>query len=181
MSTRKQATKQPPPAESTGPAPVASRPRFPKEYGVPSHSKGLLPWSHVTERLTKADHYWICTVNADNRPHATPVDGVWLNDCLYFGGSPESRWRRNLTANGAMSVHLENAMDVVMLEGHARVESVDRARAQQLAEVSNKKYGYGMPATEYEKNGVLTFRPRLAFAWTNIGKDSTRYEFGRDG
>ena len=181
MSTRKQgATQQPPPPAHTGPAPVARRPRFPNEYGVPSHSKGLLPWSHATERLTKADHYWICTVGADSRPHATPVDGVWLNDCLYFGGSSEARWRRNLSANCAMCVHLENAMDVVMLEGNARVEPVGHALAQQLAEVANKKYGYGMQATEYEKNGVLTFRPRVAFAWTNIGKDSTRFEFDRE-
>ena len=178
MSTRKQLTKQqpPPPPESTGPTPVASRPRFPKEYGVPSHSKGLLPWSHVLERLTKAEQYWICTVNAGGRPHATPVDGVWLNDCLYFGGSPEARWMRNLAANAAMCVHLENAMDVVMLEGDARVEPVDHAFARKLAEVSNKKYGYGAQPEQYEKNGVLTFRPRVVFAWKSLGKDATRWQ-----
>ena len=99
MSARKQVTKTEPPPESTAAAPIASRPRFPREYGVPTHSKGLLPWSHVTERLTSAEHYWICTVNAGAQPHATPVDGIWLDDSLYFGGSSEARWWRNLLAN----------------------------------------------------------------------------------
>jgi pyridoxamine 5'-phosphate oxidase-like protein len=162
---------------AAGPAPVASRPRFPSEYGVPAKTKGLLPWSHVTERMTKAEHYWITTVSAEGRPHATPIDGVWLDDCLYFGGSPETRWRRYLSANPAMCVHLENAMDVVTLEGEGRLEPVGHALAQQLADVSNKKYGYGMQAKAYEKTGVLTFRPRLAYAWTNLGKDSTRWQF----
>jgi nitroimidazol reductase NimA-like FMN-containing flavoprotein (pyridoxamine 5'-phosphate oxidase superfamily) len=176
MATRKEASKQQPPSVRDGSGPIASRPHFPREYGVPTHSKGLLPWSHVTERLTKAEHYWICTVNAESRPHATPIDAVWLNDRLYFGGSPGTRWRRNLSGNPAMSVHLENAMDVVMLEGEARIEAVDHVLAQQLADLSNKKYGYGTQASEYEKNGVLTFRPRVAFAWTNLGKDSTRWQ-----
>lgn len=175
MATRKQASAQHRPSAGDGAGPKASRPRFPREYGVPSHTKGLLPWSHVTERLTKAEHYWICTVSANGQPHATPVDGIWLNDCLYFGGSAETRWRRNLSANAAMCLHLEDAMRVIMLEGEARVEAVGRSLAQQLAEVSNKKYGYGAPAKEYETNGVLTFRPRLAYAWTNLGKDATRW------
>lgn len=177
MVTGKRASRKEPAAAVERAGPVASRPRFPREYGVPSHNKGLLPWSHVTTKLTSAEHYWICTVNANGRPHATPVDGIWLGDCFYFGGSPDARWRRNLSANPSMSLHLENAMDVVTLEGEARVEQVARALAQQLADASNKKYGYGVNPKEYEKNGVLTFRPHVAFAWTNFGKDSTRWHF----
>jgi hypothetical protein len=176
MARRKRTSQQEPPATIEGTVPVATRPRFPREYGVPSHDKGLLPWSHATTKLTNAEHYWICTVNANGRPHATPVDGIWLGDCFYFGGSPEARWRRNLSANPSMCLHLENAMDVVTLEGEARIEMVDRALAQRLADISNEKYGYGVNPKEYEK-GVLTFRPLVAFAWTNFGKDSTRWQF----
>jgi hypothetical protein len=64
--------------------PTVSRPRLPAEYGVPKNNKGLLPWSHVTERMPQALHYWICTVGSDNRPHVTPVDEIWLNDKLYY-------------------------------------------------------------------------------------------------
>ncbi|MEV0388431.1 pyridoxamine 5'-phosphate oxidase family protein [Nonomuraea sp. NPDC050643] len=30
------------------------------------------------------------TVRADGRPHVVPVDGVWVDDRLYFGGRPEA-------------------------------------------------------------------------------------------
>ncbi len=72
--------------------PKAGRPRIPREYGVTSDKKGLLPWSHVNERMTKAMQYWVCTVSPEGRPHATPVDGLWLDGRLYFGGSPKTRW-----------------------------------------------------------------------------------------
>ena len=35
--------------------PVASRPRVPEDYGVPTTTEGLLPWSHVVERLTASN------------------------------------------------------------------------------------------------------------------------------
>jgi len=94
--------------------PIVDRPKMPGEYGLPKDKKGLLPWSYVVERMTEAMRYWICTVTPDARPHATPVDGLWLNDALYFGGSPETRWQRNLTRNASMSVHLENALHVTI-------------------------------------------------------------------
>src|SRR5713101_864744 len=99
--------------------PKASRPPFPREYGVSHSEKGLLPWSHVADRMKVAQHYWICTVSPKGHPHATPVDGLWLNDRLYFGGSPQSRRHRNLIANPAVCVHLESAMDVIILHGDA--------------------------------------------------------------
>src|ERR1051325_7993693 len=94
--------------------PAASRLRLPREYGVSTAAKGLLPWSHVVERMAKAMHYWICTVDPKGRPHATPVDGLWIDDTLYFGGSRETLRHRNLCANAEVCVHLESAMDVVI-------------------------------------------------------------------
>ncbi|NWG16569.1 MAG: pyridoxamine 5'-phosphate oxidase family protein, partial [Chloroflexi bacterium] len=100
---------------STPPAP--SRPHMPESYGVPTGSEGLLPWSYVTGRMAAARYYWIGTSRPDGRPHTMPTWGVWLDDTLYFGGSPETRWARNLAANPRVSVHLENAEEVVILEG----------------------------------------------------------------
>jgi general stress protein 26 len=177
MATRKiERTKAKPPAPA-GAEPVASRPRFPPEYAAARGRKGMLPWSHVGDRMRDAQHYWICTVSAEGRPDARPVDGVWLHDRLYFGGSPETRWHRNITANPAVCIHLENAMDVVTLQGSARLEKIATALARELAQVSNAKYGYGTKPEEYVEHGVLCFRPRLVLAWTNLGKDPTKWEF----
>ncbi len=153
-----------------------SRPHIPG-YGIPKDNKGLLPWSHVTERMAKARHYWICTVSPDGRPHATPVDGLWLDEQLYFGGAPQTRRNRNLAANPAGCVHLEDGLDVVILHGDAHeVRAPDRSLCIRLAEGSAKKYGYRFKPEEYEKTrGMYVFRPRLVLAWKNFPKDATRW------
>lgn len=174
MATKKQTSKKKQTKQETGP--VASRPHI-EGYGIPKDKKGLLPWSHVTERMEKAMHYWVCTVSPDNRPHATPVDGLWIEDRLFFGGSHTTKRNRNLTQNPAVCIHLEDGMDVVILHGVALEERVDRATAIRLAEDSAKKYGYGMPPEQYEAIGVHVFRPRMVLAWKQFPKDATRFQF----
>lgn len=158
-------------------SPNVSRPKIPAEYGIPKNNKGLLPWSHVTERMTQALHYWICTVDADNRPHVTPVDGLWLDDRLYFGGSPQTRRNRDLATNPAVSVHLDSSDDVVILHGDAHLQVPDHALATQLSKLSAEKYGYGASPEDYEKMGAHVFRPRVVFAWKQFPKDVTRWQF----
>ena len=75
--------------------PEATRPRMPG-YGIPKNKKGLLAWSHVRERMTKAMHYWVSTVSREGQPHSTPVDALWLDDRLYFGAAPTTKRHRNL-------------------------------------------------------------------------------------
>jgi nitroimidazol reductase NimA-like FMN-containing flavoprotein (pyridoxamine 5'-phosphate oxidase superfamily) len=160
--------------------PAARRPRIPEEYGIPSHSEGLLPWSHVQERMTRAIHYWVCTVSPGGLPHATPVDGLWLDDRLFFGGSPQTRRSRNLAGNPAVCIHLESSDDVVTLQGEARLQTPDRPLALRLAEASAQKYGYAPKPEDYETTPVHVFRPRLVFAWTHLPRDATRWEFSHD-
>ena len=161
--------------------PIASRPHIPPGYGIPKDKRGLLPWSHVTERMANATHYWICTVSPDGRPHATPVDGLWLEGRLYFGGSPETRRARNLAANPAACVHLESGTDVVILHGDAsELRAPDRSLTIRLAEASAKKYGYGLKPEDWEVAGVRVFRPRVVFAWKQFPKDATRWRLQND-
>ena len=173
MSTRKSRGKQKLTHGTAGPH--ASRPIIPADYGVPQGTKGLLPWSHVTERMTQAMHYWICTIGPDGCPHATPVDGLWLDEQLYFGGSPLSRRNRNLAANSAVCVHLESATDVLMLQGEAVLYKPERSVAFRLAEASAEKYGYAPKPEDYEAAGVHVFQPRVVFAWTQQLADATRW------
>lgn len=160
---------------------VVTRPRIPAGYGVPRDKKGLLPWSHVEERMSKAMHYWVCTGTPNGRPYATPVDGLWLEGRLYFGGSPQTRWLRNLAANSAVSVHLESATDVVILRGDAHeLKAPERSLTTTLSTASKEKYGYGSKPEDYESGGVYAFRPRVVVAWKHFPKDVTRWEF-QDG
>jgi hypothetical protein len=159
------------------PHPIISRPKIPAEYGIPKNDKGLLPWSHVNERMTQATHYWICTVGADGRPHVTPVDGLWLDNRLYFGGSPQTRRNRDLVDNPAVSVHLDSSDDVVILHGNAYLQKPDHETAVQLSKASAAKYGYSPRPEDYESSGVHVFQPVTVFAWKQFPKDVTRWHF----
>jgi hypothetical protein len=157
--------------------PSVSRPRIPAEYGIPKNNKGLLPWSHVTGRMTQALHYWICTVDTHGRPYVTPVDGLWLNDRLYFGGSPKTKRNRNLITNPAVSVHLDSSDDAVILQGEAFLETPGPELAAQLSTASAEKYGYAPRPEDYQRSGVHVFRPITVFAWKQFPRDVTRWQF----
>jgi hypothetical protein len=162
--------------------PIADRPRIPAEYGIPTSTKGLLDWAHAEERLRAATVYWIATSAPDGTPHVRPVDGLWHDGVLYVGGSPETRWARDLVANPRVSVHLDGGSDVVILEGDVELleHGVGPELAVTLADLSNAKYPqYGMTPEMYAGPGPFAIRPRSAFGWTSFPKDVTRFRFDR--
>jgi len=179
MATTKRASKKKQANQEVGP--TASRPHMPG-YGIPKDKKGLLPWSHVTERMAEAQNYWVCTASPDSRPHATPVWGLWIDDRLYFGGSPQTRRNRNLAENSAVCVHLESGSDVVILHGDAHeLRAPGRSLVTRLIEISDKKYGYAPKPEDYEHiSGTYVFRPRWVLAWKQFPKDATRWHFKND-
>jgi hypothetical protein len=165
-------------AKKEAPKVLISRPRMPKEYGLPKDKKGLLPWSYVVRRMSKAQHYWTCTVTPDQRPHATPVDGLWLEDKLYFGGSPETRWQRNLESNPAMQVHLESTTELLILRGEAKpLKTPAKELTVTLSKASKEKYGYTPSPKQYAEGGVYVFQAQVVLAWKQFPKDATRWQF----
>jgi len=159
--------------------PIASRPHIPG-YGVPKDKKGMLDWSHVTERMATAQNYWISTVSPDEHPHATPVWGLWLDDKLYFGGGITTKRSRNLMENPAVCVHLESGSDVVILQGEAQpMTNPGQELIAQLIELSGEKYGYKPKPEDYEAPGTYIFSPRVVLAWKQFPKDATRWRFAK--
>jgi hypothetical protein len=162
--------------------PTADRPRIPAEYGIPTSTRGLLAWSHADERLRAATVYWIATSGPDGTPRVRPLDGLWHEGVLYVGGSPETRWARDLEANPKVAVHLDDGTDVVILEGEAELleHGGGPDLAVTLAGLSNAKYPqYGMTPEMYAGPGPFAIRPRVAFGWTSFPKDVTRFRFDR--
>src|SRR4029078_12148614 len=103
---------------------------MPQGYGVPETEEGLLPWSWATARLEAPLNYWFATPRPDARRPAMPAWAVWLDDSLYFEGSPATRRARNLAENPQVSVHLESADEVVIVEGARRGRGRARASAR---------------------------------------------------
>ena len=154
--------------------------RFLPEYGLPADWEGLLPWSYVTEGMQRSRNCWICTTRPDDRPHAMPVWGVWVEGALYFGTGAKSVKGHNLAANPAVVVHLESGDEAVIGEGEAvPVVQPDRARLERMADAYGAKYCGFRPEYPEEPGGLWTVRPRVAFGWLeqDFGKSATRWRF----
>lgn len=154
--------------------PAPDRPHMPQDYGVPATSDGMLTWDFVTERVNKARNFWISTIHPDNRPHTRATWGVWVDDTLYFGGSPDTRWARNLVANPEVSVQLENADEAVIIEGtvdRLTEANADAALLTRIDDAYEAKYGmrHGTP--------VFRVKPRTVFAWKEFPTTPTCWRF----
>jgi len=86
-----------------GREPSASPLPLPPAYGKPTRP---MAWSDADDLLTESRVYWIASVRPDGRPHLVPSDGIWLDDALYFGGSPDTVHMRNVRATGRAAAHV---------------------------------------------------------------------------
>ena len=110
-------------------------------------------------------------------PITRPIDGMWLDCALYFGGDRASRWRRNLDVNARASVHLEDAERAVIVEGSMQTIRPSPELAVRLVEASNAKYAMGQVVADYEGQELSKLRPRIVLAWNLLYKDATRFTF----
>ena len=133
--------------------------RFPRERSV------FLPWTYAEERLRDARRYWLVTVRADGRPHATPLWGVWVEGALYVDGPPTTTWGRNLTRQPEVTVHLESGDDTIIIEGRVEDLTTDAELGQRVKAAWSEKYGRLVP--EPATSGIWRLRPRRARGWSS--------------
>jgi hypothetical protein len=154
---------------------------FPDEYGQ-TKPDDYLPWEEINQRIAEARNYWLATVAPDGRPHVRPVDGVWVDGALCFGGSDETRWVRNLQADSRASINLPSDELACILEGRVQfITDEDHPLAKPSAAASKAKY----PQYFTEETAAMPFqpfwlfRPRVVYAWTLTGfpNRATRWTF----
>jgi hypothetical protein len=158
--------------------PRIDRPAIPPEYGT-SKATEYLDWSHVEDRFNADRVYWLVTVAPDGRPRVRPVDGLFMDGVVYVGGSPKTRWVRDVLLNPKVAIHLDGVDSVLTLDGDVEVlTELDDELAERIAAASKAKFPeYGMTAAFYKKNGAIAIRPRTVIAWTDITRDPTRFRF----
>ena len=150
---------------------------LPPGYGSSSRA---LDWADVRTRLEEAPHYWLATTCPDGRPHAVPVDGLWLDEACWFGGSTETVKHRNLIADGRATLHLADPEAAVIVVGECELARPAGKSATRLMQASKRKYGYAPPASAYA-DGVWRLRPLKVMAWSSFPTDATRFRFEAEG
>ena len=149
-------------------------------YGIPKSKNGTLPWSWARERLERATVYWMATAGSDGAPHLIPIWGAWVSDRWYVEGGP-TRWKRNLSQNPRMAIHVEFGHEVVIVEGSVR-EIVAPPKAESDAILAGyAKYkaaaNYEADTANWSAGGLWELQPVKAFAWSSFPKDATRFRF----
>ena len=160
--------------------PTAAPARLPGEYGQTDETrKEVLSWREVADRIGASPNYWLATTTDDGRPHVRPVDGVFVDATLAFGGSPATRWVRNLQQRRAVSVSLPDDDHAVVLEGDVELVSTETLPLADRVRAANvEKY------PQYFSDGAAflpfwALRPRRVYAWTLTGfpRRATRFDF----
>ncbi|MCC7076873.1 MAG: pyridoxamine 5'-phosphate oxidase family protein [Acidimicrobiia bacterium] len=161
--------------------PKAVPAHFPAEYGQTEETVAeLLAWDEVAERIAASPNYWLATTTDDGRPHLRPVDGVFVDMTLAFGGSEETRWVRHLEDRPAVSASLPDDDHAVILEGVVElVTDADAAISKAVAVAQLTKY------PQYHDDGTDDFgpfwalHPRRVYAWalSTFPAGATRFDF----
>ncbi|MFI7586715.1 pyridoxamine 5'-phosphate oxidase family protein [Spongisporangium articulatum] len=166
-----------------GPAPRADRPVFPEGYGLPETTEGLLTWGEVETRLVAAQSYWLATVRPDGRPHVVPRWGVWVDGRFWYDGAPTTVHARNLAENPAVTLHLEDGTQAVIVEGESHPARADAEGLGATLSAAFAKYhaaGYSPAADAWSGEGgggLRVITPHRALAWFSFPTDATRFTF----
>ena len=155
--------------------PTVEKLNLPSGYGTTTTT---LEWGAVREQLEEAKQYWLATNRAVGSPHIIPIDGVWLDDLWYYGGSPDTAHWRLVQRDPNVTMHLPDPWRVVVVEGAVRKADPSPGIAQQLADVSNQKYpDYGFTYEPSSFTGALVLQPTRVLAWSSFPNDCTRFTF----
>ena len=150
-------------------------------YGLPTGSKGVLPWSWAEQRLKKSHNYWITTVKPDGSPHTMVVWGLWQDGRFLFSTGGKSRKALNLAHNPGCIVCTEHAQEAVIVEG--RAEIADAAARRKFLPTCERKYAFDMKGMKDDilsmKEPVFAVRPLVVFGlWEKyFATKSTRWKF----
>jgi hypothetical protein len=162
--------------------PRATPARFPAAYGqTPETIAELLAWEEVAERIAASPNYFLATTTDEGRPYLRPVDGVFVDATLAFGGSPGTRWVHNVQQRPEVSASLPDDDHAVILEGRAELVTdpdLPLAAAVGAANVAKYPQYYGND-TSPGFRPFWSLRPRRVYAWslTNFPSQATRFDF----
>ena len=150
--------------------PRASKPTLGMERGTE-----LLSWQWAEDQLSSCRNYWVVTTRSDGFPQARPVWGLWFEDVLYLtiGHGGVQRAAKHDDGTFDVTVHVDSAVDVVIIEGTAERSVASDGRRRAVA-VYNEKYDYGLD--ESWLNFVV--RPHVVYGWRDEDvKTSTKWTF----
>jgi len=129
----------------------------------------------LLEKFAQADCCWFGSTRPDGRAHLAPIWHVWHEGRVYVVTQENSVRAANIAQQPAVSLALPDPMNVLIIEGEARVAP---AAAAMLRPLYRQKYQWDIDAdTDYGL--IIEVTPRKIMAWGADGDG--RWRFPADG
>src|SRR4051794_40342977 len=116
----------------------------------------------VRARMLKERTLWMATTRPDGRPHVAPIWFVWHEDKAYVmtGGVKVA----NVRHNGFAALNTEDGIDVVIIEGTARIIPPDDPLFSAAAKLFNDVYEWDI-STSLDTNQLIEITPVKTLMW----------------
>jgi hypothetical protein len=179
----------PEPRSST---PIANEPSTLRHAADHGRRPATLPWVDAVEHLTRADGYWVVTLDRAGGPCPRPVFSVVVDAAVHFSSSPAAQKARNLGLDARCALGAHTAEFDLVVEGTGH-RLTDPTALEPVAEAYRTRYGwpvtvaddamnapFGAPTAGPPPYAVFRIEPTRAYAM-GITDDtnylSTRYLF----
>jgi hypothetical protein len=144
----------------------------------------MIAWPAVKRLLVAAPYVWLSTTDRDGRPHLIQSWSVWVEDILYFEGSDQTHWAKNLARDARLAFGMQLGDKAAYGQGIVDiVRKPDRRLATKVAKAYGTKYGrtfkYRPKPEQYEKSHVFRARPTklIAFDVKKFNTSAARFTF----
>ena len=116
----------------------------------------------VRQRMQKERTLWMATTRPDGRPHVAPIWFVWHEDRAYVmtGGVKTA----NVRHNGFAALNTEDGIDVVIVEGTARIIPPDDSLFAAAAGLFRERYDWNI-SDSLHINQLIEITPVKLLVW----------------
>lgn len=124
----------------------------------------------IIEKFAASECSWLGTVRPSGKPHTAPIWHVWYGGRVYVVAQMTAVKTRNIQANPFVTISYPDPMDVIIIEGEARlVEGLTAV----LQPYFQQKYEWDI-GSDGEYTAVIEITPTKIMAWNaDAGKRQT--------
>jgi general stress protein 26 len=119
----------------------------------------------VLDKFAKSECSWLVTVRPSGKPHSAPVWHVWHGGRIYVVAQETAVKTRNIQANPFVTITYPDPMDVIIIEGEARLVAGLTAVLQPHFQ---QKYEWDI-ASDEAYTAVIEITPTKLTAWGAAG------------
>ncbi|HRQ39607.1 MAG TPA: pyridoxamine 5'-phosphate oxidase family protein [Chloroflexota bacterium] len=117
----------------------------------------------VIDKFARSECSWLGTVRPSGKPHSVPVWHVWHGGRVYVVAQETAVKTRNIQANPFVTITYPDPMDVIIIEGEARLAA---GLTTVLQPHFQRKYDWDI-ASDEAYTAVIEITPTKIIAWNN--------------